>query len=111
MELEESVVRVTGAGRGSGRAVALALAGEGVHVALMGLIGTHLLAVETDVHARRVRSAVLPGDVSGEGSVSRCVAAAEEPLGPIDVLSTAPASTRTDRWTGSTPWPSTTRSP
>ena len=33
-----------------------------------------------------VRCAVLPGDVSDEGSVSRCVAAAEQQLGPIDVL-------------------------
>jgi 3-oxoacyl-[acyl-carrier protein] reductase len=86
MELKESVALVTGAGRGIGRAVALALAGEGVHVALMGLSGTHLLAVEKEVNARGVRSAVLPGDVSDEGSVSRCVAAAEQQLGPIDVL-------------------------
>lgn len=86
MELKESVALVTGAGRGIGRAVALALAGEGAHVALMGLTGTHLLAVEKEVNARGVRSAVLPGDVSDEGSVSRCVAAAEQQLGPIDVL-------------------------
>ena len=86
MEHKESVALVTGEGRGLGRAVALALAGEGVHVALMGLTGTHLLIVEKEVNARGVRSAVLPGDVSDEGSVSRCVAAAEQQLGPIDVL-------------------------
>ncbi len=86
MELKESVALVTGAGRGIGRAVALALAGEGVHVALMGLTGSHLLAVERELNELGVRSAVLPGDVSDEGSVSRCVAAAEQQLGPIDVL-------------------------
>lgn len=86
MELKESVALVTGAGRGIGRAVALALAAEGVHVALMGLTGSHLLAVERELNALGVRSAVLPGDVSDEGSVSRCVAAAEQQLGPIDVL-------------------------
>jgi 3-oxoacyl-[acyl-carrier protein] reductase len=86
MELKDSVALVTGAGRGIGRAVALALAGEGVHVALMGLTGSHLLAVERELNALGVRSAVLPGDVSDEGSVSRCVAAAEQKLGPIDVL-------------------------
>jgi 3-oxoacyl-[acyl-carrier protein] reductase len=86
MELRDSVALVTGAGRGIGRAVALALAGEGVHVALMGLTGAHLLAVEKEVNALGVRSAALPGDVSDEGSVSRCVAAAEQHLGPIDVL-------------------------
>src|SRR2546430_2151714 len=31
-------------------------------------------------------ASVLPGDVSEEGSVARCVAAAEQQLGPIDVL-------------------------
>lgn len=86
MELRDSVALVTGAGRGIGRAVALALAREGAHVALMGLTGAHLLAVEKDVNALGVRSAVLPGDVSDEGSVSRCVAAAEQQLGPIDIL-------------------------
>jgi 3-oxoacyl-[acyl-carrier protein] reductase len=86
MELRDSVALVTGAGRGIGRAVALALAGEGAHVALMGLTGAHLLSVEKEVNALGVRSAVLPGDVSDEGSVSRCVAAAEQQLGPIDVF-------------------------
>lgn len=86
MELRDSVALVTGAGRGIGRAVALALAREGAHVGLMGLTAAHLLAVEKEVKALGVRSAVLPGDVSDEGIVSRCVAATEQQLGPIDVL-------------------------
>ena len=86
MELRDSVALVTGAGRGIGRTVALALAREGAHVGLMGLTAAHLLAVEKEVKALGVRSAVLPGDVSDEGIVSRCVAATEQQLGPIDVL-------------------------
>jgi 3-oxoacyl-[acyl-carrier protein] reductase len=86
MELRDSVALVTGAGRGIGRAVAVALAREGAHVGLMGLTASHLVAVEKEVKTFGVRSAVLPGDVSDEGSVSRCVAAAEQALGPIDVL-------------------------
>ena len=86
MELRDSVALVTGAGRGIGRAVAVALAREGAHVGLMGLTASHLVAVEKEVNAFGVRSAVLPGDVSDEGSVARCVAAAEQALGPIDVL-------------------------
>jgi 3-oxoacyl-[acyl-carrier protein] reductase len=86
MELKDSVVLVTGAGRGIGRALALALAREGAHVGLMGLTASHLLAVETEVKALGGIAAVLVGDVSDEGSVSRCVAAAEQKLGPIDVL-------------------------
>lgn len=86
MELRESVALVTGAGRGIGRAVAVALAAEGAHVALMGLTASHLLAVEKEVTALGVKCAVLPGDVADEGRVSRCVAAAEQQLGPIDIL-------------------------
>ena len=86
MELRDSVVLVTGAGRGIGRALALALAREGAHVGLMGLTASHLLAVESELKALGATSAVLVGDVSYEGSVSRCVAAAEQQLGPIDVL-------------------------
>ena len=86
MELKDAVALVTGAGRGIGRAVAVALAAEGAHVALMGLTASHLLAVEKEVNALGARSAVLPGDVSDEGSVSRCVAAAEQQVGPIDIL-------------------------
>ena len=86
MELRDSVALVTGAGRGIGRAIAVALAREGAHVGLMGLTHGHLLAVEKEVSALGVKCAVLTGDVSDEGSVSRCVVAAEQQLGPIDVL-------------------------
>lgn len=86
MELRDSVVLVTGAGRGIGRAVALAVAREGARVGLMGLTAAHLAAVEKELKPTGVRCTVLPGDVSDEGSVSRCVAAAEQQLGPIDVL-------------------------
>jgi 3-oxoacyl-[acyl-carrier protein] reductase len=86
MDLRDSVALVTGAGRGIGRAIAVALAREGAHVGLMGLSATHLLGVQKEVEALGVRCVVLPGDVSDEGSVSRCVAAAEQQLGPIDVL-------------------------
>jgi 3-oxoacyl-[acyl-carrier protein] reductase len=86
MELRNSVALVTGAGRGIGRAVALALAREGAHVGLMGLTAAHLTAVEKEVRALGVRGVVLPGDVADEGSVARCVTAAEQELGPVDVL-------------------------
>ncbi len=86
MELKDSVALVTGAGRGIGRAIAVALAREGARVGLMGLTSAHLLAVEKEVRELGATCAVLPGDVSDEGSVSRCVAVAEQKLGPIDVL-------------------------
>jgi len=86
MELGNRVVLVTGAGRGIGRAIAHAFAAEGAHVALMGRTKKNLLEVQKELKPTGVKTVVLPGDVSDEGTVSRCVAAAEQALGPIDVL-------------------------
>ena len=86
MELSEKVVLVTGAGRGIGRALAHAFAAEGARVALQGKTKKNLEKVQRELKALGARTVVLPGDVSDEGTVSRCVAAAEQELGPIDVL-------------------------
>jgi 3-oxoacyl-[acyl-carrier protein] reductase len=52
----------------------------------MGRTKKNLAEVQKDVRALGVRSVLLPGDVSEEGIVSRCVSACEQDLGPIDVL-------------------------
>jgi 3-oxoacyl-[acyl-carrier protein] reductase len=86
MELKERVVFITGAGRGIGRALAHAFAAEGANVALLGRTKKNLEKVQKELKPLGVKTIVLPGDVSDEGTVSRCVAAAEQQLGPIDVL-------------------------
>lgn len=86
MDLKGRVVLVTGAGRGIGRALALAFAREGAKVALSGRTKKSLTDVQTELKETGAATAVLPGDVSDEGVVSRVVAAAEQQLGPIDVL-------------------------
>ncbi|HVO52352.1 MAG TPA: SDR family NAD(P)-dependent oxidoreductase [Thermoanaerobaculia bacterium] len=86
MELKGRVVLVTGAGRGIGRAVALAFAREGAKLALVGRTKKNLTDVARELKDLDAPAAVLPGDVSDEGVVSRVVAAAEQQLGPIDVL-------------------------
>jgi 3-oxoacyl-[acyl-carrier protein] reductase len=86
MELKDRVVLVTGAGRGIGRATALAFAFEGATVALVGRTKKTLSEVQKELKDLGASSAVLPGDVSDEGVVSRVVAAAEQQLGPVDVL-------------------------
>jgi 3-oxoacyl-[acyl-carrier protein] reductase len=86
MELKDRVVLVTGAGRGIGRATARAFAFEGAKVALVGRTKKTLSDVQKELKDLGAQSAVLPGDVSDEGVVSRVVAAAEQQLGPVDVL-------------------------
>jgi len=86
MELKESVVLVTGAGRGIGRALAHAFAAEGAHVALQGKTKKNLEKVQRELKPFGVKTVILAGDVADEGTVSRCVSAAEQQLGPIDVL-------------------------
>jgi 3-oxoacyl-[acyl-carrier protein] reductase len=86
MDLKGRVVLVTGAGRGIGRAIALAFAREGAKLALVGRTKKALTDVQKELKGNGASSAVLPGDVSDEGVVSRVVAAAEQQLGPVDVL-------------------------
>jgi NAD(P)-dependent dehydrogenase (short-subunit alcohol dehydrogenase family) len=77
---------VTGGGRGLGRAIALGLAKHGAAVAVADRD-----AETAEDGAREIRSlggaaAAFACDVGDEGDVRRTVAAAEETLGPLDVL-------------------------
>jgi 3-oxoacyl-[acyl-carrier protein] reductase len=62
---------ITGAGRGIGRAIALALAERGLDVALLGRTQDDLVAVAAEVleRAPRRRALVLPCDVSSDADV------------------------------------------
>jgi len=86
MELKGRVVLITGAGRGIGRALAHAFAAAGASVALLGKTKKNLLEVQKELRDSGAPTVVLAADVSDEGAVSRAVAAAEQQLGPVDVL-------------------------
>jgi NAD(P)-dependent dehydrogenase (short-subunit alcohol dehydrogenase family) len=86
VDLRDAVVLVTGAGRGIGRATALAFAREGAKVALMGRTKKSLVDVQKEIGKLGGKAIALPGDVSEEGPVARAVSATEQQLGPIDVL-------------------------
>ena len=86
--LAGKVALVTGAGSGVGRATALALAGEGMAVGLIGR-RADALAETADLAAglgRDVRTLALPADVADEAAVEAAVRRAVAELGGVDAL-------------------------
>ncbi len=82
----QPVALVTGAGRGIGREIALALAREGCHVAAAARTSEQVAATAAAVGGLGVRAIPLVLDVTDEGAVARAVAAIVASLGPVDVL-------------------------
>ena len=86
-DLEGRVCLVTGASRGIGRAIALALAEAGADVAVNCRERTEdACAVVGTIQALGRRAVVVQADVSSGAEVTAMVAAAVRALGPIDVL-------------------------
>lgn len=84
--LKGKIALVTGAGKGIGRAVAIALASEGVHVGLIARTGKDLQAVAEEVKALGVKSAIATADVSDIQSVNTAINNIQNELGNIDIL-------------------------
>lgn len=87
VRLNERVAVVTGASRGIGRAVALALAEEGADI-VVNYISRVQAAREVEQLVRKIgrRVVTLRGDVSEREDVEEMFAATWEKLGPADVL-------------------------
>jgi NAD(P)-dependent dehydrogenase (short-subunit alcohol dehydrogenase family) len=95
VRLRDQVAIVTGAGRGIGRATALALAEEGCAVALLARTAEQIEAVAAEIRQRRDAGAdgrserpalAVPCDVADEEQVSGAVARVFEEFGRIDLL-------------------------
>jgi 3-oxoacyl-[acyl-carrier protein] reductase len=85
-DLAGQVALVTGAGRGIGRGIALALAGCGAHVLLVARTETQLREVEDEIRAKGGRASVLPTDLAEEGQIGAMFQAIETEHGRLDVL-------------------------
>ncbi len=85
-ELEQRIALITGAGRGIGRAIALAYAKEGADLSLAARSATEL--EETADECRKLGSEVLitSTDVTDPGQVDRLVHATVERFSTIDIL-------------------------
>jgi 3-oxoacyl-[acyl-carrier protein] reductase len=84
--LKGKTALITGAGRGIGRAAAIALAKEGVNIGMIGLTLANLEKVTTELEEYGVNVSGAVADVSDIESVQHAVEHVTEEIGPIDIL-------------------------
>ena len=86
MKLSDRVALVTGGGRGIGRAIALAFAREGAHVAVSARTGAELDAVAAEIRRLGRKALAVPCDVAEPAEVEAAVRQVAEGLGPTEIL-------------------------
>lgn len=86
MDIRGASVLVTGAGRGIGRAVALALGQAGAHVTCVARTATEIAAVVGEIQSAGGKAKTFAGDLTGPGVADRAVATAVAAHGGLQVL-------------------------
>lgn len=84
--IEGSVVFVSGAGRGVGRALAVAFAGSGARVAAQDITPINLELTAASIRSTGADVIELVGDTSKKMQVQSMIETARETLGEIDIL-------------------------
>lgn len=84
--LKNKTAIVTGAGKGIGKAIALALGHEGTHVGLISRTEKDLEAVAAELRAMGVKATFAVADISNRSEVEKGIASIESILGPTDIL-------------------------
>ncbi|GAB7039209.1 MULTISPECIES: SDR family NAD(P)-dependent oxidoreductase [Catenuloplanes] len=91
-----STIAIVGAGPQLGRAIGRRFAAEGFDVALIARTRSTLETIAGDLTGGGRRAEVFPADVTDRDALRDALTAAEQRLGPIDVLEYSPAPTPAD---------------
>jgi 3-oxoacyl-[acyl-carrier protein] reductase len=86
MELADKVAVITGASKGIGKAVALAMADEGAHVAISARSGDLLKAVESQIREKGRDVFSFIGDMSVEEEIKSFISGAHDHFKRMDIL-------------------------
>src|SRR5690606_31620371 len=84
--LKEKNALITGAGKGIGKAVALALAAQGVNVALLARTKTDLEQVAKEIEPYGVKTVIVTADIADIESVNQAVNTVLAEFKTIDIL-------------------------
>jgi len=84
--IDGKVVLITGAGQGIGRAIALRLAKDGAHVAIVDLNADKMQTVADEVKKIGRKATIFKADVTQRDEVHAAVDHAEKQLGGFDVI-------------------------
>jgi len=87
MELKNRSAIITGAGKGIGKAIAIALAAEGVNLGIMARTSADLEALQASLSSiYGVKVFIATADVAVKSDVDQAIATLKESLGSIDIL-------------------------
>lgn len=84
--LQGKTALVTGAGKGIGKAIAIALAKEGVQVGLVARTVKDLQELAAEIGATGIKTAIAAADISDMNAVNKAVEKIQTELGNIDIL-------------------------
>ena len=85
-DLKNKNALITGAGKGIGKAIALALAKEGVNIILVARTQEEIDSVAAKIRSLRVKALAITADVADINSVNSAVEKALAEFGTIDIL-------------------------
>jgi len=98
MQLQNSVIAITGGARGLGLAMAAMLGRQGARLALLDTDAATLDEAVTGLHGAGVEARAFVTNVADEASVKQAFADIADSMGPVSGLVTTPVSCVTPCW-------------